>query len=402
MGITIRGTVRWISYTLPKDVAAEFGVKPLVRESANTGDKRAAQQLLAQRKREIRDGSWRPAGLSGASLLVSTYRATWTAGRTKRGMPSAARDEDRLAPLMKRLGGMRLADVRRAHVQAAMADMLAMRIERTGKAYAPGSVLVSYDTLKAMFGAALRAELILANPCNLRSADGELPKDVDADPQWRAKAIFTRSELEQLVSDERIPLKRRVLYGMYGLAGMRKGEAVARSWDDYDAAREPLGCLHIWSQYDGRALKTHRPRHAPVHPVLAKLIAEWKLAYERECCRRPEGEALIAPSVLGTHYSPDRVWEALQEDLARLGMRRRRVHDLRRTFISLARADGATDLLRWVTHGPRNSVFDDYTTPPWESLCEQVAKLRVGLRGASVRSLRATQSTTQTKKRSAK
>lgn len=381
MGITLRGTVRHISYTLPKEVAGEFGVKRLVRESAETGDKRAAEKLLAQRKREIRDGTWRPRGLSGSSLLVSTYRATWTAARTKRGVISAVRDEERLAPFMKRLGGMRLADVQRDHVQAAVADMEALRTKRSGKPYAPGSVLVSYDTLKAMFGAAVRAKLILANPCNLRSADGELPKDVDADPRWRAKAIFARAELEQLLSDDRIPLKRRVLYAMYGIAGMRKGEGVARSWEDYDAAREPLGGLHVWCQYDGRKLKTDRPRHAPVHPVLAKLLAEWRLAYERECCRRPEGEALIAPTEHGTHYSPDRVWALLQEDLVRLGMRRRRVHDLRRTFISLARADGAGDLLRWVTHGPRNSVFDDYTTPPWGALCKQVAKLRVGLRG---------------------
>jgi hypothetical protein len=34
-------------------------------------------------------------------------------------------------------------------------------------------------------------------------------------------------------------------------------------------------------------------------------------------------------------------------------MAKRRQHDARRTFISIARADGARpDILRWATHGP--------------------------------------------------
>jgi integrase len=400
MGITLRGNVRWISYSLPKEVAAEFGVKTLQRESADTGDKRVAASLLAQRKREIANGTWRPKGMTGDSLLVSTYAASWTAERKRRNLRSADRDADRLRPFMKRLGGMRLADVRRSHVKAAVADMMAMRQEpATGKAgrrtasacgaYAPGSVLVHYDTLKAMFGAAVREELILGNPCTLRSADGELPKDVDADPRWRAKAVYARGELEQLISDDRIPLKRRVLYALYGVGGMRKGEGVARSWDDYDATLEPLGRLSVHSQWDGRRLKTDHPRDVPVHPVLAALLAEWKLVYERECCAKPTGEALICPNALGRPFSEKSIWEHLQLDLERLGMRPRRVHDLRRTFISLARADGAGDLLRWVTHGPTSSVFDAYTTPPWPALCEQVSKLRIELRtrGAKVRAL---------------
>ena len=52
-------------------------------------------------------------------------------------------------------------------------------------------------------------------------------------------------------------------------------------------------------------------------------------------------------------------------DLARLGYRPRRVHDLRRTFISLALADGARkDVLRWITHGPEGDIVDLYTTLP--------------------------------------
>jgi len=56
----------------------------------------------------------------------------------------------------------------------------------------------------------------------------------------------------------------------------------------------------------------------------------------------------------------------------------RRIHDLRRTLISLARSDGAKkDILRLGTHGRDGDIMEAYTTLDWEALCLEVAKLRV-------------------------
>jgi hypothetical protein len=68
----------------------------------------------------------------------------------------------------------------------------------------------------------------------------------------------------------------------------------------------------------------------------------------------------------------------------------RRAHDLRRTFITLCRADGArADLLEMVTHAPRGNIINIYTSMPWENLCAEVAKLRIALpRDAEVIPLR--------------
>src|SRR5262249_11445890 len=62
-----------------------------------------------------------------------------------------------------------------------------------------------------------------------------------------------------------------------------------------------------------------------------------------------------------------------------LGLRHRRGHDLRRTFITLAQVDGARrDILERVTHNPKSgAAIDLYTSYPWASLCEEVAKLKV-------------------------
>jgi hypothetical protein len=50
---------------------------------------------------------------------------------------------------------------------------------------------------------ALVDELIESNPCMLHR--GELPAKIDKDPGWRTSATFTTREVEQLISDLRIP-----------------------------------------------------------------------------------------------------------------------------------------------------------------------------------------------------
>jgi hypothetical protein len=59
-----------------------------------------------------------------------------------------------------------------------------------------------------------------------------------------------------------------------------------------------------------------------------------------------------------------------------LGLRYRRVHDLRRTGISLAIEDGAEELiLKPGTHAPPRHVMALYTSVQWKTLCHEVAKL---------------------------
>ena len=41
------------------------------------------------------------------------------------------------------------------------------------------------------------------NPCQLKR--GELPKKADKDPTWRAGAVFTRGEVELLISSPDLP-----------------------------------------------------------------------------------------------------------------------------------------------------------------------------------------------------
>ena len=151
------------------------------------------------------------------------------------------------------------------------------------------------------------------------------------------------------------------------------------------------GCLSIHASYDIKskklkAVKSEVPRRVPVHQTLAKVLGEWRLSGWAELVgRAPNEDDLIIPSRRGQHRSVTHARTKLHQDLDRIGLRKRRVHDMRRTFVSLSLADGARkDILRWVSHGPEGDIMDLYTTLPWSALCEEVAKLKIELREGKV------------------
>lgn len=214
-------------------------------------------------------------------------------------------------------------------------------------------------------------ELIPFTPCVL--ARGILPKNIDKDASFRANAIFTREEVQILISDVRLLEDRRVFHALKALAGLRHSEASGLRWRQYDRALEPLGALNL------ERTKTQVPRRVPVHPTLGRILQNWRDGgWERTFGRAPTAEDLIGSTRNMTERLSPESANAFRLDLAMLGMRHRRGHDLRRTFITLAQVDGARrDLLETITHGPRGNIINVYTTFPWPALCAEVAKLRI-------------------------
>jgi hypothetical protein len=235
-----------------------------------------------------------------------------------------------------------------------------------------------------MMNDAVADELIASSPCVLKD---ELPAKRDKDRTWRRIAVFTRDEVETIISARETPDDRRVLASLMFLGAMRFGESAALTWRDYDPTCTPLGKLVIEKSYSTKkrkvkGTKTENPREMPVHPTLAKILAAWKLSgFEQLTGRKPRPEDPIVPSRRGAYRNVNASLRRFHEDLERIGLRSRRQHDARRTFISIARADGAVaHTLHFATHGPDGEIMDDYTTLPWSALCAEVAKVRLSIR----------------------
>lgn len=380
----------WISYTITEEQRVRFGLKTrTVREASPEDNDRVAKSLLAHRRREIREDIWRPASLGGAAsgMTLAAYAESRMAERKKAGVKGLRNERQRLRDhVLPVLGDKPLAEVSRSDVRQWIDGFMRTPLESTGKPPAPRMVHLVYADLRALFVHAVEVEEILpASPCVLKVRREELPKKRDADPRWRASAIFERSEVEVLLGDDRIHPLRRMTYALMFLTGSRIGEVAGLLWGDYDTKPEPLGRIIIATTYGGETTKTETPRHVPVHPELARMLAEWKREFVVLFGRHPTPEDHVVPRLVSrkksAHVFQDSryVWRYLQRDLMRLGLRPRRVHDGRRTFITLARSDGANkDILDWITHGPDNADMQDlYTTFPWDVLCAQVSCLKI-------------------------
>lgn len=59
-------------------------------------------------------------------------------------------------------------------------------------------------------------------------------------------------------------------------------------------------------------------------------------------------------------------------------LRRRRLHDAKRTAVSLLTEDGARDpILTYIAWGPRKNVRDLYITLSWDAFCAEMLKLKL-------------------------
>lgn len=339
--------------------------------------KRLLEKLEAQASAQLATGL-----VEDGPITFDRFQQVWVQQRIRNGLTSAKDDSGRLTYAVKAFGYLLLEDVRPRHVRGMVKSL------RDEGRLAPKTIRNIHGTLHRLFEDAAADELVPSNPCVLKR--GDLPPDQDADLDWRETAIYQRHEVEMLIEDERIPEDRRVYYAVLFLGATRAGEASALTWMDYDASIEPLGRLNIRRSYNTRhhmvkGTKTGVQRRMPVHPVLAKLLAQWKLSgWAAMFGRVPGPEDLILPlpgaptAFRNAHYTLEKIYL----DCDALGIRRRRQHDARRTFISLAQADGARkEILKWVTHGHkvrrRSDIMDVYTTLPWGTLCSEVQLLKI-------------------------
>lgn len=308
---------------------------------------------------------------SKGPVTVEKYAKQWI-DRRKELVASWTDDESRLKKhVLPTIGKMPMVEVRPRH----LVDVF-MRL-RKANTLAPKSIHSVYGAVKGMFRDAFIDDLIPVNPAVLTKV--QLGGKEDRDPEWRATAFFDKSELVTLISEDNIPPDRRLVYALGGIGGLRHGEIAGLHWRHYEIDRQPLGKLVVARSYEGLT-KTRMARGVPVHPTLAAMLTDWRTVYWPQMVgREPTSEDLLIPSRETDMRSKNHTRNKLHDDLRRLKLRPRRVHDLRRTFITLCRADGARpDILRWVTHTPnRSDMMELYSSLPWVTLCEEVLKLKI-------------------------
>jgi integrase len=163
------------------------------------------------------------------------------------------------------LGGMRLADVKRRHVQR-----LAERL--VGDGLSPSSVRNALMPLRVIYRRALRDDVVAVNPCeNL-----DLPANRE-----RRDRIVDAEAAAALVAALPTALDR-ALWATALYAGLRRGELLALRWGDVDLAQ---GVIRVERSYDPRARAFVAPksrsgrRRVPIAGALRDALLDHRLAF---------------------------------------------------------------------------------------------------------------------------
>ncbi len=341
----------------------------------DVGQEDEAQAVLVEALRQLRE---RALPAAGADLTVRRWGAAWIEDRKARDKREWVNEQTHLeAFVYPRLGDLPLQQV----TDVAMLDWLRVLPKGrgpSGKTPSPKYVRKIAGTVRLVFKDAVRRHLLERTPCIWEN--GDLPE-----PEANARVIgagFELAEVKQLVSDQRVPEDRRVLYALEFLTGMRTGEAAARRWEDWEESyRGDLGRLVVKTAYNTRHrllkdTKTSVEKWLPVHPALAVILARWRAeGWERFWGRAPRPEDLVVPSARGNPRNNSYSWQRFKVDLETLGLKHQRHYETRSTFINLAEAGGASpDDVHRLTHASVGEAKDLYRRVPqlWPRLCAAV------------------------------
>lgn len=397
MGVFARGSKLWIRY---RDVDGAWRNVPT---GHLVGEERQAEAKYEALLAHVcaASPSLEPGRAAAAVLAPVTVRAwadRWIEQRRQLGKDwkeEKARLEHHVLPS---IGNMPITELRMRHIIELAMRWRTQPLERTGEPMAPHTIRNVNGVMNLLLADAEEQGIIEHRPKPL--SERHLGPKRDKDPEWRSGAVLTRDEVQTLISSAKIPWDRRVEYAVELLAGVRTGEAAALRWRHYDATMKPLGKLTVALSYcskrkETKGTKTEAVKHVPVHPVLAAMLAEWKIGgWERMMGRAPGPDDLILPlppedaakrkagapiDAFRPYWYSGRRWR--DDDLPALNWRHRRHYDTRATFITLALEDGARrDIIRdRVTHvKSTRSAFDGYDRGAhWTETCGEITKLQI-------------------------
>jgi integrase len=291
-GLYKRGRVWWLCYTVK-------GQKR--RESAKTGDKEVARDLLAKRRKEEER---RRLGLPIASRMTFTKLADdYLASPVAKAKRSRDRDTWCMAQLKARFGDFLLDDVDRTKVEA-------YQRERLAEGVSPATINRAIALLRVTLNHAVESGQIDANPIArvkmLREAAARRPK---LEPDDEAKLIDACS-----------PEWMRLLVRILLATGCRVGEVLALTFGDIDFAR---GSLII------RMSKSGESREVPLNATILGELRERRAAPAAFVIVKPDKKR---PTLSGAGQAFRRALEKVRRDEGRDDRADLRIHDLRHVF----------------------------------------------------------------------
>lgn len=295
------------------------------------------------------------------ATTVGEYLTTWLAG--KQSLRPSTRQSYEIHVrkyLTPHLGNLSLDALRPLHIER-MYNEIAMADEARVRPLSHASLRRIHATLTSALNTAVRRGLLERNP----AATVELPP-----VRQHRVATWSATELGrflELIKDDRLHL----LYLLLGLVGLRRGEAVALRWADLDLN---TGLLRVeQSAVRVRGASVVGP---PKSASGARTVAldddtcrrlHWHAARQRLDILRTTGQISTPELVFTTEHGepldPTYVSRHFDRLVARHGLPRIRLHDLRHTSASIGLASGESllEVSRRLGHSSISVTADIYS-----------------------------------------
>ena len=294
-------------------------------------------------------------------VTVEAYLRSWLAGK------QSLRESTRLSYrihleryLVPYLGALPLAELRPGHIER-MYSAIAAAGRADGSPLAVATLRRIHATLTSALNTAVRRGLLERNP----AATVELPPV--RKPRVSAWSAEELGRFLDLVSGDRLHL----LYLLLGLVGLRRGEAVALRWCDLDLNR---GLLRV--EQSAVRVRGTTVTGSPKSAAGARTVAlddetcrrlQWHAARQRLEVLRATGTAatpaLVFTTPDGQPLDPAYVSRHFDRLVARHGLPRIRLHDLRHTSASIGLASGESllEVSRRLGHSSITITADIYS-----------------------------------------
>lgn len=293
-----------------------------------------AEAWLAIQRQRIAAGTWSAPGSEPeevAPLSLAEYAATWLEHRDLRDTTRRIYRHALDRYILPGLGHYALEDI-----TPSLVSRWASSVRRqTG----PTQAAHSYSLLRTIFNAAVREDIVSANPCRVPGA-GQVKKA-------RETTTLEPAEISALAAAVPDDLRALVLLAAWG--GLRLGELLELRRRDVELDAEaapPRGVVHVRRQVQhmtGRPPEVVKPKtRAGVRTVNLPGRVVIALADHVERYAEPGTEGLLFPAASGGHRVPSTVRRAIKRAAEELGHPNLTVHSLRHTALTLAARTGAT------------------------------------------------------------
>lgn len=310
------------------------------------GNRKEADQLLAQRLQEVGRGEYRaPDEQKTFEELVAAFRASHikvaVRDTTAAWYEGAIRNH-----LLPHFSGHKAREITVEQIERYRAALIENGIGRR-------TVNKCLTLLGAMYRYALKHRWVSYNPAALVS---KLKQTTMANHELLDGNILTPAEINAMLgaADERYkPLLMAAV-----LTGLRQGELLGLRWGDIDWKAKHIHVRQSWSggRFSEPKTKSSR-RKVDIPDLLLSELKRWKL-------RCPVGEyELVFPNGDGKpEYPSNLLRRGFFPALRRAGLRKIRFHDLRHTYASLliANKEEPKRIQTLMGHSSIKITFDVY------------------------------------------